>query len=99
MAGTVLLAANGKLREFGFAEMPLVPGTVSSSTRTETDAPVALMFMNPSSVERGESAGLTETVSCSGVVPLVGVTLSQPLDDAAETATLVDPVEDVMITV
>ena len=99
VAGTVLLAANGKLKEFGFAERPLAPGKVSSSTRTETEAPVALMFTNPSSVERGESAGLTETVSCSGVVPLVGVTLNQPLADVAETATLVDPAEDVIITV
>jgi hypothetical protein len=55
--------------------------------------------MKPSSVARLESAGFTETVSCSGVVPLVGVTISQPLLERADTATLVDPAEEVIMTV
>jgi hypothetical protein len=57
------------------------------------------MFMKPSSVTRLESAGLTKTVSCSGVVPLLGVTVSQLLLEIVDTATLVDPLEDVIITV
>jgi hypothetical protein len=97
--GTVLFTENGKLREFGFAESGLTPATVSSSARTEREALVALMFMKPSSVAKLESAGFTETVSCSGVVPLVGVTVSQPLVERADTATLVDPAEEVIMTV
>jgi hypothetical protein len=99
VTGTVLLAANGKLKEFGLAERGLDPGKVSISARTATEAPVALTFMKPSSVERVERAGLTETVTCSGVVPLVGVTCSQLLAEIADTETLVDPEEEVIITV
>jgi hypothetical protein len=95
----VLVTANGKLKELGFAERGLPPDNVSSSTRTEREALVALMFIKPSSVARLESAGFTETVSCNGVVPLVGVTISQPLLDRADTATLVDPAEEVSMTV
>jgi hypothetical protein len=97
--GSVLVIANGKLREFGVAERGLAPAKVSSSARREREAPVALIFMKPSSVARLESAGFTETVSCSGVVPLVGVTISQPLLERADTATLVDPAEEVIMTV
>jgi len=95
-AGTVLVTENGKLKEFGFAERGLAPGKVSSSARTETEAPVATMFMKPSSVARAERAGLTDTVTWSGVVPLVGVTCSQLLAEVADTATLVDPAEEVI---
>lgn len=54
------------------------------------------MFIKPSSVARAERAGLTETVTCSGVVPLVGVTCSQLLAELADTVTLVAPAEDVI---
>ena len=94
--GTVLLTENGKLKEFGFAEIGLAPGKVSSSTRTAREAPVATMLMKPSSVARAESAGLTETVTWSGVVPLEGVTCSQLLAELADTETLVDPAEEVI---
>jgi len=97
--GTVLVTANGKLKEFGFAERGLDPASVSSSARTEREEPVALIFMKPSSVAKLESAGFTETVSCSGVVPLVGVTMSQPLLERADTETLVDPADELMMTV
>jgi hypothetical protein len=99
VAGIVLLVANGKLKEFGFAESALAPGNVSSSARTETEAPAALIFIKPSSVDRVERAGLTETVSCSGVVPLAGETCSQLLAEMADTATLVDPADDVTMMV
>jgi hypothetical protein len=94
--GTVLATGNGKLKEFGFAERGLAPGKVSSSTRTEREAPVATMLMKPSSVARDERAGLTETVTCRGVVPLMGLTCSQLLAEVADTATLVAPAEDVI---
>jgi hypothetical protein len=97
--GTVLLTEKGKLSELGFAEMELVPGKVLSSARTEREAPVALMFMKPSSVDKLESAGFTDTVTCRGVVPLVGVTLSQLLLEVADTATFTDPLEEVTIMV
>jgi hypothetical protein len=99
VAGTVLLTENAKLSEFGVAERELVPGKVLSSARTEREAPVAFMLMKPSSVDKLESAGFTDTVSCSGVVPLVGETLSQLLVEMVETDTLVAPLEDVIIMV
>lgn len=95
----MLFTENGKLSEFGLAVIELVPGRVFSSARTESEAPVALILMNPSSVDKLESAGFTDTVNCRGVVPLVGVTLNQlPVEDA-DTATLTDPLEDVTMMV
>jgi hypothetical protein len=99
VAGTVLFTENRKLSELGLAEIELVPGNVLSSARTERDAPVAFMLMKPSSVDKLESAGFTDTVSCSGVVPLVGETVSQLLVETVDTETLTDPLEDVIIMV
>ena len=76
--GTVLLGPNVKLNEFGFAERGLGPVELAfNSTRTASGPPGELMFMNPSSVVAFASAGLTETVSCTGVVPLAGETDNQ----------------------
>jgi hypothetical protein len=100
VCGTVLFAENVKLNEFGFADMELGPGEfTSSSTRTATKPPPPLMFRKPLSVARVESAGLTLTVSWSGVVPLVGVTVSQLLLEKAEMVSGVAPTEEVMVTV
>ena len=57
------------------------------------------MLMKPLSVVRFESAGLTETDTGNGVIPLVGVTFSQPLSEKADTETFVGPVDEFMIMV
>ena len=72
---------------------------MSSSTRTERNADAALILRKPLSVARFDRAGLTVTVTCSGVVPLLGVTFSQPLSEKAETVTLVGPVDEFIVRV
>jgi len=63
-AGTVLLAAKLKLREFGDAESGLGPEELTlSCTGIAKNWLSALTLMKPLSVVRFESAGLTETVS------------------------------------
>jgi len=100
VCGTVLFAENVKLTEFGFADIELGPGEFTfSSTRTARKPPPPLMFRKPLSVAKLESPGLALTSSCSGVVPLVGVTVSQLLFEKADTVIGVAPAEDVIVTV
>src|SRR5450432_4195032 len=97
--GTVLFGPNVKLNELGSAERGLGPGELAfSSTRTARVPPGELMFMNPSSVVATARAGLTLTVSCTGVVPLAGETDNQWLLEEADTVMLVGPVVDVIVS-
>jgi hypothetical protein len=97
----VLFGAKLKLREFGIAASGLVPlGELAlSDTGIERKFVVELMLMNPTSVPDVGAPAPTETLSESGVGPLVGVTTSQLLLEKAVTVMLVAPLEDETRTV
>jgi hypothetical protein len=99
VSGTVLFAVKVKLSELGLEVRGLDPWEVSNSTRTEREAPPPVIFRKPSSVERLDNAGFTETVNCRGVVPLEGVTVNQLLFDTDDMARLVGPAELVIVSV
>jgi hypothetical protein len=86
VTGTVLLAAKTKLKEFGLAEIGLIPPVELglNTTGTERKDPAELILMNPTSVAVGAAEPI-DTDSTIGVVPLVGVTCSHFVSEKADT--------------
>ena len=91
-AGSVLLAANAKLSEFGLTESGLTPPCefAFSTTGMVTEAPGAVTLINPVSVPEVGALGPIETVNCTGVFPPDGVTTNQLFAEKAFTVTFTD---------
>ena len=87
-----------KLSEFGVAVSGLLPppDPMFNCTGTATNAPVVLTLIKPTSKPEVGAVGPTETVTESGVVPLVGETDSQLLFDVVVIDTANWPLVDVI---
>jgi hypothetical protein len=94
--GSVGLAGKPKLSDVGFADRTLdAPDEFAlRMIGTARNDPADEMLRNPTSVPDAGALAPTETVSKSGVVPLVGLTVNQLLLEKAFTVTLVGPFED-----
>lgn len=85
----MLPGANVKLTEFGLAERGLVPGEFALRvTGMLMDPAEEATLIKPALVPDVGAVEPMETIKDSGVIPLVGVTLSQLLAEVADTATL-----------
>lgn len=102
VTGIVLPEGKLKLKEFGLAVIvpdPVDPAVLVSSTTSVTDCDPEMMVMKPTSGVTVESAGFTDTLTWSGVVPLVGVTDSQLVSDENLIVMLAGPTVEVILRV
>jgi len=89
VAATVLLGPKLKLKEFGFATSGLVPVEPAFNVTGMLSEPAEdVTLINAVLVPEVGALAPTETVIESGVVPLVGLTVSQLFADDGVTVTL-----------